>query len=421
MIFPPLRSFRERFLAAAALLLLLPGAAPAAATDPLGFYTVKIAGRGEDDQPARTHLGIQLLPKIRFAGLATGVSGNTMSFGQPMEALAEPDQTFYLHVLTGPGRGFICDITAFDGQDVVCAADLSGWIAPGERAIIRTHSRLSDIFGPDNRYGLGSGPDAASADNIAIWDAGIQQERVYYFHSDRQRWEERGVVADAGMATIPYPRGLYIIRRSPGNLRIALRGEVGFEPVLLPVRQGANVFSLPVNLSASLANLIASEGPFAVTKGRNATRADLLFFDEPYSGARKGPFYYRNSPADAGWREVGVNGSGQPVQALDMLSTLTLRREGAPGFVLAEGSLEPSPAGQLPIPPDPEPGELPITIDFPLPPALPPDVIYSLEKSTDLQTWETFPFIVVESGSLTFELPPGASRAFYRVVVTLAP
>ena len=405
------------------LVSILPfiGGAPAASTDPLGFYVVKVAGRPENGPPARTHMGIQLLPNIEFAGLATSVNGNTMSFGQQMGSITDPDQTLYLHVVNGPGQGFISDIAEFDGENVVCASALENWLSPGAQAIIRPHPHLSEIFGADNRFGLGAGPDAASADNIVIWDAETQQERVYYFHSERDRWEEQEIAADAGKALIRYPHGLYIVRRSAGNLRIALRGEIGFQPVLLPVRRGANVFSLPVNLSASVSNLITSEGPFSVIKAPNASRADLLVFEEPFSGAQKGPFYFRSTPVDSGWREVGVNDSEQPVQALDMLSTLTVRRRGEAGFVLAQGSLEPSPSGQLPVTPDPEPGELPLIMEFPLRQDIPSEIVFILEKSTDLQNWEPIPDLGRNATGIAFQVPPGESRFFYRATVTLAP
>lgn len=391
----------------------------AASTDPLGFYAVKIAGRPENGPPARTYFGLQLLPALKFAGQAVAVNGNRMSFSNPAGAVADPDRTLYLHVTDGAGQGFISDITGFDGNDVICEDNLAPWITPGVMVKIRPHPHLSDIFGADNRFGLGSGTDAAGADNVVIWDPAAQQEQVYYFHSVRNRWEKRSVDADAGKTRLTYPYGLYIVRRSTGGKRISLSGEIGYEPVLLPVRQGANVFSLPVNLSASLDNLIASTGPFAIEKGRNASRADLLTFEEPASGITKGPFYYRTSSFDSGWREVGIDDSEAPLQPLDLLSTLTLRRrEASTGYVLARGSLDPAPGGVPPVDPAPEPGEPPLTVTFPMPPTHPPEgVIWQLETSIDLQTWTPLVHLDRSPEGIVFNLPAGASRAFYRITI----
>lgn len=418
MTLPSPGHFR-RLLVLPLLALCVAPFSEAASTDPLGFYAVKIAGRAENGPPARTYFGLQLLPALKFAGQAVAVNGHRMSFNNPAGAVADPDRTLYLHVTDGTGQGFISDITGFDGNDVICADNLAPWITPGVMVKIRPHPHISDIFGADNRFGLGSGPDAANADNVVIWDPEAQQEQVYYFHSVRSRWEKRGVEADAGKARLSYPYGLYIVRRAEGGKRISLSGEIGYEPVLLPVRQGANVFSLPVNLSASLDSLISSTGPHSVEKGRNASRADLLTFEEPSSGITRGPFYYRSSSFDSGWREVGIDDGGAALQPLDLLSTLTLRRrEAATGYVLARGSLEPVPGGVPPIDPAPEPGEPPLTVTFPMPPTHPPDgVIWQLETSIDLQTWTPMVHLERSPGGIVFNLPAGASRAFYRITI----
>jgi len=79
-------------------------------------------------------------------------------------------------------------------------------------------------------------------------------------------------------------QGFYLVRRSPGTLRIALSGNIGSESVLLPVRTGAGVFSLPVNLSGSLITILRTSGDFAVDSGPNANSADILTFEEPTTG-----------------------------------------------------------------------------------------------------------------------------------------
>ena len=160
---------------------------------------------------------------------------------------------------------------------------------------------------------LGSSIETAAdlADNVVIWDATVQHERVLYFHDTRNRWEEKAVATDASRTPLRYPYGLYVVRRSTGPLRISLSGEIASQPVLLPVRNGANVFSLSVNLSATLDQLIPGFGPNTIVKGPNASRADLLTLDDP-NGNRLGPFYFSTAAGSEGWQEIGVNGSDAP-------------------------------------------------------------------------------------------------------------
>jgi hypothetical protein len=255
---------------------------------------------------------------------------------------------------------------------------------------------------------------------VVIWDAGIQNERVYYFHSARSRWEEKNVVADASAASVRFPQGLYLVRRSPGNLRLVLSGDIGADSVLLPVRQGTGVFSLPVNLSGSLDAIVKTTGDFAVKSGPNANSADILTFEEPSSGIQRGPFYHSNRAAAPDWIEVGVDDSTASLQPLDFLSTLIIRRRAGPDYILAEGSLEPPSVPRPPLPPDPDPDEVPLTAEFPLRQPPPPDVTFAVETSTDLHTWTPHANVTMTPDNrIVFPLPSGQGRGFYRLAVTL--
>jgi hypothetical protein len=233
-------------------------AAADAFTSPRGIYTVKAAGKPAGQSQARTYFGVQLLPDTKFYGVVSAVSGDAISFNgnSSYQGLADLERTSYAHVITGNGRGFIVDIAEFRQADIRCAQNLSGWITPGTQVSIRPHPHLADMFGADNRFGLGSGLYADSADNVVAWDAQTQQERVYYFHSTRARWEEKDIEADASRAIMRFPYGLYIVRRTPGTLRIALSGESAANPLLLPVRTGANV------------SLASSADHFIIRRGR---------------------------------------------------------------------------------------------------------------------------------------------------------
>jgi hypothetical protein len=392
-------------------------ASETAYSSPRGIYTVKVPGATETAAPVRTYLGIQLMPDTRFFGMVGNVSGNTLSlqFFSDHADLEAAGRKSYIHVLNGSGRGFVVDIDQFRAADIVCAENLAPWIQPGEKVRMRNHPHLADLLGATNQFGLAAGTDAESADNVVVWDPDLQQERVYYFHSTRARWEEKDVVADAGNAIFRFPYGFYIVRRSPGTLRIALSGEIGSDAILLPVRPAANVFSLPVNLSASLENLVPASGAFPVESGPNASSADLLTFEEPTTGIQRGPFYHLSRPDASGWREVGVDGSTASIQPLDFLSTLILRREGNASRVLVDGSLEVPVVPRPPLPPDPEAGEIPLKGELPFP-SLHGDSSMRVEISTDLQNWSTHAAVErAPNGKIIFDLPAGQGRAFYRL------
>lgn len=410
--------------------LLLIGAARAQLvgyTGPRGIYTVKVPGASQPDQPVRTYLGIQLLPDAKFMGIVRAVSANTVSFQNTdsHSAFSTPDRQSYLHVIQGAGRGFIADITEFRNADLLCAEDLTPWIQPGNLVYLRPHSSLADILGAANPFNLGSGPDAATADNVVIWDPASQQERVYYFDSNDSRWEEAGIDNDAGNAVFRFPYGFYIVRRSPGTLRIVLSGDSGVSPelavhpVLLPVRPGANVFSLPINLTGSLGAIVQTDGAFPVISGPNAKLADILTFEEPTTGNQRGPFYHLSRNDVSGWREVGVNDSSAPLEPLDFLSTLILWRNGNAGRVRVEGSMEPPTVPRPPLPADPEPGEAPLTVVFPMRQVFPPYVRLTVEVSQDLQNWSDYAIASYQNSVATFQLPAGQTRAFYRLKVSL--
>lgn len=400
------------------LLSLFPSAVfgqSAPTSKPQGIYTVRIAGKPEGKTQARTYLGIPLRPATWFSGIVAEVTENSFSFNNPPVNPNQADREFYVHVLDGPGKGFIGEIEEFRASDILCKIPLQAWMQAGTRVVIRPQLNVSDIFGAQNQFGLTSGESAEIADNLVLWDPLAQRERVYYFHLARNRWEEAGIAADAGNTQIRFPNGLYIIRRTARNLRMTLSGFPSADPVLLPVRQGANVLSLPLNLSSSVDNLITSAGNFPVISGVNSSQADILTFEEP-SGTRRGPFYHSSRPSSIKWREIGKNASDEVIQPMDPLSTLILRREGGEGFVLAEGDLSTT-GPTFTLPSDPEIGESPLMGELPRI-TVPSGFSMTVETSSDLQNWTAFANPIIDGNVVRFTLPAGQSRGFYRVSVS---
>ena len=185
---------------------------------------------------------------------------------------------------------------------------------------------------------------------------------------------------------------------------------------------GMQVFSLPVNLTGSPEAIVRTTGDHALKSGPNADSADVLVFEEPSTGQQRGPFYHLQRANVSGWREVGVDDSYAAQQPMDFLSTLILHRRGAPGWVLVEPSLDPPAVPRPPLPPDPDPDELPLTGEFQFSVNALPGVILTIETSTDLVTWTEYATPEISSdGRCTFPLPAGQGRAIYRLGVELSP
>ena len=73
-----------------------------------------------------------------------------------------------------------------------------------------------------------------------------------------------------------------------------------------------------------------------------------------------------------------------------------------------------------PLPPDPEPDELPLKGELDWPRYLIPDLTFAIETSLDLQTWEEAQLDGInkaDGGKVTFDLPSGQGRAFYRLKI----
>lgn len=421
----PAPFFRCRAAWLAALWLAVSGNEAAAVTtysEPSLIYTVKIPGPAAAPGTIRTYLGVQQHPGTIYVGTVDSVAGNSFQAAgleNPSQlSFLEPGRSYYALVLSGSGRGKVLDITQFTSTSFVCAEAVGPWVGPGTNIRVRPHSRINDLFGADNRFGFAAATEVGLADNIVFWDSDAQHERVFYYHLSRQRWEEEANSEDAGNTLIRFPHGLYIVRRSPGTLRLSISGEAGAEPILLPVRQGMNVFSLPVNLSCSLDAVVPGD---SVISGPNAASADLLILEEPTTHTTRGPFYRLDRDGSTVWREVGVDDSDAPLAPLDFLSTLVVQRKGPPGFVLVEGSLVPPAVPRPPLPPDPEAGEVELTGEFKLPPMPPGDLSLTVQVSTDLQAWSTFATPIHHPDNrVTFTLPAGQTRAFYRLAITLS-
>ena len=356
--------------------------------------------------------------------MVTSVSGKTVGypdgfFINPSTGTNLPEK-YYLHFGDGNGRGYIAEVSSFEEGLIHCTEDLPSFIQAEDYFVVYRHRRLSEIFTTDNAHGFGSGESADQSDNIAIFNPELQEMELFYFHSVRLRWEKEGLAEDANNHFILHPYSYYIVRRTPGMIRIILDGFVPSLPLLFPVQSEPIPYSLP--LGKSLSHLIEVTGTYSAQSGPNSASSDLFTIHEASSNEPRGPFYHSTAANPSKWLKVGDSGALEPTRLADPLSSVLIHRKGSPGYLRAD--IDPffgSPPPAYPtIDPNPEPGETAttITIQFELPPWTPPDMAFGLQVSSDLTNWieiedEIYPF----NGTVTswHLFPPGQVRHFYRL------
>ena len=390
-----------------------------------GFFGVQIPGASAEHPQRRTYLGTQLRPAPIYTLPVFQVSGKVIesTFGDFVDPNSgtNPPEKYYLHFVDGDGRGYVADIASFAEDEIHCEEDLPSFIQAGDFFQINRHRRLAEIFTTDNAHGFGSGESADQSDNISIFNPDLQAMELFYFHSVRLRWEKEGLAEDANNHLIRHPYSYYVIRRTPGMIRIILDGLVPEIPLLLPVQTEPILFSLP--LGKSLSDLVDQTGTHSAQSGPNSASSDLFTIHEASSNEQRGPFYYSTASNPSKWLKVGDTNNIEPTTLADPLSSVLIHRKGSDGYVRVEYDYFSDPPPSYPtLAANPEPGETAtnITLHFDLPPWTHPGTLFSLQMSSDLTNWiEIADEIYLFNGTVTYTLPfpPGQIRHFYRLVV----
>ncbi len=400
---------------------------------PIAVFSVHVHGSSTEHPLRTTHLGTHLTPEPIFSGPVHQVSGKILNLSDQLfnnETVEDfvpqnlvPAEKYYLHFMSDSAEGYIANITSITGNEIHCEDDLPSFVQPGQYFTITRHRRLSEVFTADNSLGFGAGESAALSDNVAIFNPDTQVEELFYFNSIRSRWEKEGVAEDATHQTLRYPYAYSVIRRTPGLIKMFIRGQVSEIPILLPIKTGLNLFSIPAWNATTISNLVTTSGPFPAQSGPNAATSDLFMIHESSTVTPRGPFYYSSASNDPKWLKVGDSNSTEPTTPVDPLSTLRIHRKGAPGFLKLNAHEYYGASPFFTLDADPQPGETEsyYTLTYrPDPFFFSPWNSYSLQSNSGTQFWlELSDDIHVPGDTMIYSVryPTGQNRIFYRFIL----
>src|SRR3954454_19900126 len=162
---PPKQLPRLLCLLAPLFGLLCQAAAQSAATGPVGFLTLNIAGADTGGTTALSFKALGLLQPAEFQALATAVSGNTISCagaGWATDKYNGANGAFYVELIGPagtPGLGTMYDIVATNGstQTITLGQNLASGIANNAGFRIRKQWTIASVFGATNDKGLQGG------------------------------------------------------------------------------------------------------------------------------------------------------------------------------------------------------------------------------------------------------------------------
>ena len=392
------------------------------ATRWLGVFGVQIPGSSPEYPLRRTYLSTCLTSLPVYGETVHAVSGKTIqssTSGLPPQS-SPPLEKYYLHFRSNDEPGYIAEVSSFGDGEIHCEVDLPSFIEVDDYFIIYRHLRLSEVFTPDNSYGFGAGTSADQADNIAVFNPELQDVELFYFNSTRSRWEKEGVAESANDHPLRFPYSYYVIRRSPGMIRIVIQGIVPEDPVMLPVQSGLNLFSLPIDNTPSVGHLVSTTGSYPARSGPNATNSDLFTIHEASSPDARGPYYYSTAPGGPKWLTVGNSLDASSSVPRDPFSSLKIQRKGVPGFVRLTPNFYTNPP-YFSLSPNAQPGETTTTalVNFgPRVPPFPPGITFSLYQTTDFRNLielDDSLWIDGDTLSVLVQVPAGQSRIFYRL------
>jgi hypothetical protein len=295
--------------------------------------------------PGSSHglVSILLVNYVGFTGTVSEVTESGVRFVSPISSSVFGSVGLgFADVRQGAMAGLAIPSSGVAGNFLKLERSPLGLIAPGDVLGVRRDRTISETFGDFSDVSLQTGQTATEADTLGLWDPATQSSRVFYFRTG-EGWRENGKEneGDKGATPIRFPSAVILGRRSPTPLTVILAGTV---PVpwtqrYHPVWPGRNLISAPFSDQATVTSYLTNDqdGPWFVTEGRSAPKADTLRFTLA-DGSLSPVMYFRKN---VGWRTVGRE---QPVDsfALDFTKSLELQRIGGMGYVKFNFSTAPA-------------------------------------------------------------------------------
>ncbi len=309
-----------------------------AATDPVGFVTMNIAGTGTSAQPANTFASIGMTKAVAYQGTTTSVGGATSlvdtgaAWADDAYNGAGGTVTHYVEIVSGPGAGTIYDIvgTTSATHSLTLSQPLLASIISGASYKIRPHWTVAGIFGTT----ILQGGSSTTADQVQLFHTGNYIS--YYYQAGTPRglqntWVQAGYPnIDAG-GTVIYPDdGILITRFQSAATSVVIQGAVKTGQTSIPVLTGytllGNVYAAGMTLAnCNLFTGVATTGVL----GGSSTTADQVMF---WNGADFVSYYYQTGTPRGlqnVWVQAGYPNTDAGNTPIPVGSALFIQRNGA--------------------------------------------------------------------------------------------
>ena len=297
-----------------------------ASTDPVGYKNITIKGESV------TLLGVEFLSSPSFVGSINSVNGNIVEFTNiDLNNVLNSDKKYFIDVTSGLNEGVNTSILDWTASTITLLDDLDGLVAPSSDQV-RIHElpTLSDVFGDILQPGTSD-----TADIIYMPDPSAGGLAAFYRSSGGffgTGWRQIGK-GSVDMSNMPiyFSDGLYVIKRSPGDVELTVSGHVKMSSTILAVEAGFTPLSTVFPAGTTLANsgLYDPQNLGDSIAAGNSSTADLVYMDSDGDGNLEVCYYSSGGFFGNGWRRVGLG--SQDVSTLPMGSAFgILRRSNNP-------------------------------------------------------------------------------------------
>lgn len=285
-------------------------------TDPVGYKNVTIHGDNK-----LTFLGIEFIGSAEYVGVVTSAGTNSISVDNAsFDNLLDLTESYFLEITSGENEGVNTLLTDWSGNSLITGDDLSGLINVNSDSIkICRLPTISEIFD-----GVLNGGAGATADLIFMPNP-YGEGLITVFYStggfSGVGWRQIGAgSADKSNLPIYFSDGLYILKRSPGDVNITTYGTVKLNKTVQIISQGFTPFSTVFPVGTTLANsgLFDPLDPSESISAGTAATADLIFMDSDNDGSIETYYYSTGGFSGVGWRQVGagsINKSDTPLSS----------------------------------------------------------------------------------------------------------
>lgn len=269
-----------------AALAILPGVARAttAVTAPVGYVRHEIPSGFQT-------VGITLLHEATAVTTITAADAAgtlTLNTSANIGALLEASRPYYVEISSGPFEGDRLEVdvaatiatggnrVAIKSGDATNTLSAPGLNLAGYPITLRRHVTIADVFGDNNHPIMQSG-DAATADEVYLYDAAAERFVAFYFYSTANGayWRaEDG--SNANNQAIRPGEGVLVNRRSPTTTEAIVMGEVRTHDFVQPLKAGLNFVAegAPVDQTPRERLMDQANGFHA---GSDATDADMIY------------------------------------------------------------------------------------------------------------------------------------------------